>query len=318
MHYTNFVTDSLHQLGFAVVPQFNCFQPPYDPASGWPLKLPDVEFGPRTILVLHFQDFVTPGDSITELVKVEQHYKDRANQVVVLHWSSDLGDHYQGPLNLIEFSSHNILTVTSIQNCRDQWIGEFQQPKDINWMCLNGRTCPHRARAAEILKQFDNGVVSYGAEYPLRDWPYSTYKGTDNDENFVRLARLYAKTKVNIVTETQYDARPGIVTEKTIMAAVAKQIPIVIGHPGIVKDCKKLGFDMFEDLVDTSYDWLPNDIRVQQAIEKNKDLIVHGVDTDKIQARLDAQSHWVLHVFEEQIKRKFLLQASALAEKFQI
>lgn len=314
MDYSVFISHTLSSLGFEPVNVFNCFQPPYDPNLGWDLKLPDVEFGPRTVVMLHFQDFITPSDPIKELTKVEEKYKDRSNRVIVVHWTHRLEDYYRGPINLIEFSSHNILTTTSILARKNEWLHKMTQPRDIAWMSLNGRGCNHRSVAVEILKTFGNGIIGYGPNLPLPgDWPYNTYRGTENDENFVRLADLYSRSKINIVTETQYESRPGIITEKTIMAAVAGQIPIVIGHPGIVQDCQELGFDMFDDVVDIGYDWAPNEIRIEQALGRNRDLIANSIDLAPYEGRLLAQRDWVLNKLELEAQQRFRNRALQIA-----
>jgi hypothetical protein len=110
---------------------------------------------------------------------------------------------------------------------------------------------------------------------------------------------------VNIVTETQYDSAPGIITEKTIMAMLAEQIPIVVGYPGIVADCKELGFDMFDDVVDVSYDYLPNDIRAIKAVELNQDLIQGRVDLSSYQERLRAQRIFLLDDYPTMMEMRF-------------
>lgn len=316
MDYTAFFRSTLTDLGFDLVPVWNCFDPPHSTTRGWPLKLPAVDFKSNTLLLLHFQDFITPGDSIIELQKVENYYKDHARQILVTHWTHDLKSHYQGPINLIEFSSHNIQTIESIADRKHQWIDSIVQPKNLAWQCLNGRKCPHRLRAVQILESWPKGMVSYGDVITLNQWNYATYQGTENHENFVRLAPLYGQAAVNVVTETQYDSRPGIVTEKTLMAMIAGQVPVIIGHAGIVQDCKELGFDMFDGLVDTSYDWLPNDQRVEQALLRNQDLIQGKIDLGRYQQRLQAQQEYVLYHHVEQVKSYFIDQARKLAIHF--
>jgi hypothetical protein len=315
MDYTQIINSTLTDLGFDIVPVYNCFDVGYNPVTGWPMKLPDVEFDANTLLVLHFQDFVTPGYPVLELDRVEQHYGVHARQVLVTYWSHGMDYQYQGPVNLIEFSNHNMATCVSIANRYSEWKEYFEVNRDLAWQCLNGRMCPHRLRVAEVLKSWPNGTLSYGDQILLPKWAYSTYRGTENDENFIRLASLYARTKVNIVTETLYDARPGIVSEKTLMAMIAGQIPIVIGHPGIVKDCQELGFDMFEDLVDTTYDYLPNDQRAEQAIHRNRDLILGNIDLAPYKERLEAQKNLVLDDYSTIIELRFIRDCKRLAHE---
>jgi hypothetical protein len=295
MDYTELITRAFGNR--KLVTSWNSFQPPFDYDTGWPLRLPDVEFEQDTLLVLHFQDFIHP--KLFELARIENKYGKHADQVVVIYFSHGLEEVYHGPIHLIEFSNHNYYTATSISARRNEWLPAFAQPRTLAWQCLNGRTCPHRQRVINVVRDWEGGIYSYGGDTNLTEWDYSTYRGTENDENFIRLANVYAKCAVNIVTETQYDARPGVVSEKAFLAFAACQIPIVIGHPEIVRDCQELGFDMFTDLVDTSYDTMPNDIRAEQALLLNKDLILGKIDLTPYQTRLDQQREFLIDRYPE-------------------
>jgi len=118
---------------------------------------------------------------------------------------------------------------------------------------------------------------------------------------------------VNIVTETQYAVAPGIITEKTFMAMLAEQVPILIGYSGIVQDCVELGFDMFTDIVDISYDTLPNDQRIQCALESNQDLILGRVDLAPYQQRLRAQREYLLDDYPTIMELRFVRDCEQLS-----
>lgn len=303
MDYSILFSQTLTKLGFDLHAVYNCFDPVYDPQQGWPLKLPKVEFHPKTLLLLHFQDFFTNRQGrVLELDQVAEHYGPNANQVLVTYWNHGL--RYDGPVNVIEFSNHNYDLVHALARRRAEWQHIANQSRH-GWQCLNGRMCLHRRRAVDILQHWPNGVLSYGNEIALPAWAYSTYRGTENDENFVRLSSVYGSCAVNIVTETEYDTTPGIVTEKTLMAIAAQQIPIVIGHRGIVQHCRELGFDMFDDLVDTSYDSLPNDQRVEQALWRNHDLIVGGRDLEPYRQRLQNNQDFLFDQFAPMMEARF-------------
>lgn len=314
MEYTQFFQQTLESLGFDAHGVWNAYDPPYDSVNGWPLKLPDINFKSNTILVMHFQDFVTfKNGRIVELDLLEQKYKDRSNQILVTHMHHGLEKVYHGPVNLIEYSNHNCREMLRLQARWDECRLELDKPKTKAWQCLNGRMCSHRRRAVDILQNWDNGWLSYGPTIPLPLWDYSTYRGTENDENFVRLLPVYGSAAVNIVTETQYDHRPGVICEKTLFAMVAQQIPILIGYPGIIADCKEMGFDMFEDIVDTSYDFFPNEERVEQAILRNQDLIQGRVDISHLKSRLQEQSTRALLYTENYYRTNFINQSRKLA-----
>ena len=306
MNYANFFQDLFKKSGFEVHVEHNAFRIPYHPNTAWPLRLPNIEFKDNTILFLHFQDFITVRDGrIVELDLVADYYGDRANQIVVMHWPHAMHRYYQGPINLIEFDLHEYNILKNLHRRWPEWQHMFDQPHTHAWQCLNGRMCPHRYQVKEILQHWSNGMLSYHDQISLPEWAYSTYRGTENEDNFIRLINVYGSCSVNIVTETQYDSAPGIITEKTIMAMLAEQIPIVIGYPGIVADCKQLGFDMFDDVVDTSYDQLPNEIRAEQAILRNQDLIQGRIDLAPYRERLRAQREFLLDDYSTMMEMRF-------------
>lgn len=289
------VRQELEHRGFDLHYRWNTLQPPYSD-QGWPLALPEIQWQSNTRLVLHFQDRITPTVyGCRELEQIEQHYGSWARQIVVIYYSHGLDKIYTGPIQLVEFSTHNWLTISDILKIQDQWLQAFDQPKTQSWQCLNGRICDHRRRAAAVLQHWKDGVLSLGNKILLEHWDYSTYRGTENYTNFVRLLPVYQRCKVNIVTETDYDARPGVICEKTLYAFVAKQIPIVIGHPGAVQDCRNLGFDMFDDVVDTSYDWIDNSQRVETALNLNKDFVLANDKLNYLDQRLAQNQKHALH-----------------------
>jgi hypothetical protein len=69
---------------------------------------------------------------------------------------------------------------------------------------------------------------------------------------------------VNVVLETSYEKISNIttstwstpmMTEKTVKAFALKQIPMILGPAGQVAHTQNLGFDMFNDIIDHSYDF---------------------------------------------------------------
>ena len=316
MNYSQLFTNTLKKLKFDVHIEPNTFTPPYHPEPGWLLKLPEINWKANSLLVLHFQDFVTITDQgIIELDKVHDHYGEHADRVLVTHMHPGLEKVYHGPVNLIEFSSHNYREIHRMRDCWDDWRHVVEQPKTQPWQCLNGRKCRHRQQVASILSQWGGGMLSYGTDIPLPEWDYGTYRGTENNENFIRLAAVYGSCAVNIVTETLYDPVPGLFCEKTLFAMLAEQIPIVIGYPGIVADCKELGFDMFDDVVDTSYDQLPNDVRAINAVKLNQDLIQGHIDLSPYRQRLHAQREFLLDDYPTIMEIRFQRDCERLISK---
>jgi len=166
-----------------------------------------------------------------------------------------------------------------------------------------------------LLKTFTNGWLSLGMDIPLPYHPYNGYPGCENDDNFIALDYIYGSTAVNIVTETQFFSQTGIVTEKTFHAWTAEQVPIIIGHKGIVEHCRQMGFDMFDDLVDNSYDTIDGPTRIRAAIELNKDLIQGKIDLAPYKSRLQRNREHVLWGLPKRMESEFVIQAQALADR---
>lgn len=301
MDHTVLIDNFFRDQGCRVVTEWNCFQPPYDAVQGWPLRLPEVDWQHTDFVVLVFQDFITMHDGVClELQQVEQRYGDHCDRVIVLHWPYGLHRYYHGPINLVHFNVHEYMILHNLRDRIAEWQQIWDTPKIRLWQCLNGRRCPHRLWVTQHLaSSWTGGTLSLGDIMPLSGYPYSTYRGTSNEDNWMRLLPVYGHHLFNIITETQYDQRPGIITEKTIFALLAAQIPVVIGYQGIVQDCQHMGFDMFTDVVDISYDDLSDDRRWRAALDSNRELVHDYQPSVEIQHRLSQQARWLLTEWPE-------------------
>jgi len=302
MDYSALFAQQLTNKGVSFTPVYHCFESARSPDTGWSLRLPDFD---TDILLLHFQDLVNIQDGrVLELEQIEQRYGSRADRVVVTYWNHGLDRIYAGPVRLVEFSNHNYDLVNQLYQRWTEWSHIVDQPRTQAWQCLNGRMCNHRNRVMQILQGWPGGVLSYHDRIRLPNYDYTQYT-YNNVDNFINLDYIYSTCAVNIVTETEYNTAPGIISEKTLLAMAAEQIPILIGHAGIVQHCQELGFDMFTDLVDVSYDHMPNDQRAEQALLLNQDLIQGRIDLAPYRERLRAQREFLLDDYSTMMEMRF-------------
>jgi hypothetical protein len=85
---------------------------------------------------------------------------------------------------------------------------------------------------------------------------------------------VFEPSCVSLITEPVYYERETIITEKTIMSMYAGTIPVWVGGWGIPNYLKQAGFDIFDDVVDHSYQYLEDPLdRCRQAVELNLDLL---------------------------------------------
>jgi hypothetical protein len=116
--------------------------------------------------------------------------------------------------------------------------------------------------------------------HPVDDYDiYNKYgqKNTDNANNFEnRLRGLYRNSFVEIVSESVFSSPAFMLTEKTAHAFYGCNFPIILTGCGAVAHLRELGLDVFDDIVDHSYDTIKNPIdRVVAAIESNRTLLTN-------------------------------------------
>ena len=113
------------------------------------------------------------------------------------------------------------------------------------------------------------------------DWEiYRKHRGLENDNasNFNEdLRPKYRNSFVEIVSESSFCAPSFNVTEKTANAFYACNFPILLGGSGIVQHMRDTGLDVFDDVIDHSYDTMQNPFdRIFTAIDRNRKLLQDG------------------------------------------
>ena len=97
-----------------------------------------------------------------------------------------------------------------------------------------------------------------------------------NDQNFdQRLRKFYSNTFVEIINETIWvPDTGGQISEKYLNSVYGFNFPIIVGVQNSVRYLRNLGLDLFDDVVDHSYDQLINPTqRLITALENNKNLL---------------------------------------------
>lgn len=103
----------------------------------------------------------------------------------------------------------------------------------------------------------------------------------DNFNNFNNnLINLYKDSFVEIVSESWFCEPFPFVTEKFQNSVYGRNFPIILSSSRYVEYLRKIGFDVFDDIIDHSYDTIQHPIeRLQAAIIKNKHLFIKKENT---------------------------------------
>ena len=136
-----------------------------------------------------------------------------------------------------------------------------------------------------------------------------------NAHTYDRLLKtsVFEPSCFSIITEPCYYEREAMVTEKTFMAFMGGTIPIWFGGWKNAQSLKKYGFDVFDDIVDHSYETLddPYD-RCIQSLERNLHLLK---DFETIKKHITDNLHRLAHNRDLLLTNPFLKQCFQVADK---
>jgi hypothetical protein len=191
------------------------------------------------------------------------------------------------------------------------WLGHSIELDDLpdtlpenrlyKFCCFNAIPRPHRIKLViEIIRNdlLEHGQVSCGWAQQYNDW--SRYVPEDLLHHFPMIVDLphkhdgdywstavmnvvpaMAKSIINVISESSMDQYTyqyscwsrGMITEKTMKVYAACQLPIWHAVKGFVQYQRELGFDVFDDIIDHSYDNVENPLdRIPLIVKELKKL----------------------------------------------
>lgn len=247
-------------------------------------------------MVKYFNDmFKTYSDKqfvfFTSLENLDQYIKEP--NVVIIPWGGDITN------QKFEYSKLEPVLDKNLNS-------------KFNYVSLNRNKRSHRAFLVSLLyaENFDHsGLISCMFKDEIDDvknylnWPLDIATGhivnmgfdllkssstllsdskeiyvkssNDNVTNFnEKLRQYYQQTFLEIITETSCTEKCFNLTEKTLNSIYGCNFPILISSAGSVKFLRDMGLDLFDDIVDHSYDSIENPIdRIKQALYNNKHLL---------------------------------------------
>jgi hypothetical protein len=130
----------------------------------------------------------------------------------------------------------------------------------------------------------DIEIITQDEPYELEPDSLALSSVINNVNNFKnKLRHLYLNSFVEIITETLYSTADGMVTEKYLNSVYGCNFPIILSTPGTVSRLREIGFDVFDDIIDHSYDIILNPVtRLESAIMCNINLIKNTENTIQI------------------------------------
>jgi len=214
-----------------------------------------------------------------------------------------------------------------------QPLEKFKLHRTYKLSSLNGNDWSHRKYAyLQLAKRsyFNQMVFTFGirktqfdsvldsialTEEDLAEFdrlpPLVTFNETDHADNLdIHTSHpAFQDTYINLVNETSVSIGLAIASEKTFKPIRAHQLFVNIAAAGVIKFLREIGFDVFDDIIDHSYDLVADKkLRVRMAVEQLDRLEQMDLPTlfAQIQPRLEKNARWLVsQEFRDQFKLDF-------------
>ena len=206
------------------------------------------------------------------------------------------------PIDIITGSHHHLYPVqienTNIHWWDTYWIGKTYQalihtnqshtinPYDAqnykyHFVCMNHRSHLHRALLVDLLAKhnlIENNAVSVHQDSVIYKWRYFNFRKIllepefEEDKNQHRVPQHYYDSFVQLISES---------SGNTIMLSEKTAVPLIVGKPFLVagqmhfhKFLQGLGFQLYDELFDYSFDNEPDEeTRYEMLLENYKRLV---------------------------------------------
>ena len=212
-------------------------------------------------------------------------------------------------------------------------VNEFQKENIIpNWTnktktfnFMINKLRPHRVALLKLVEELNLTNYTYSLpwqENPFTSLPVTNYMiGTEtqmtqgirsgsirNSQNYKQLLQktVFEPSCISLITEPTYIEKEALISEKTIMSIYGGTIPIWVGGWRCADSMQRLGFDVFDDIVDHSYQTLEDPLqRVRNSITLNKKLLSNFEITTSIIKRLQHNLDLITSgVFEKEVEKQ--------------
>lgn len=175
---------------------------------------------------------------------------------------------------------HNFYMYDSYLNLDKRFYDKTGNIEKI-FISMNNNAHPHRCILMDTLakhQMIDHGYISWrGANKGICEFKYWREKKLDLDDGFLTIHSMhtlppkYSNSLINLISESTLSTL--FVTEKTYNAIFAEKPFLIQGPVRIHEYLSNLGFEMYDEIFDYSFDNLLDDVlRTEMLIENLKSL----------------------------------------------
>lgn len=228
-----------------------------------------------------------------------------ASNVAIIPWGGDITNHQKEYKTLEPILDKNLNSLTTFvslnRNQRHHRCMLLALMYGLNLQNHGLISCLFKEKFNDLFNYTDwkftpeqqhiKDIISLGfetfkdSELSLTDnWEIYSKAGNDNVNNFKnKLSEYYRNTFVEIVSETSYTEKCFNLTEKTLNSIYGCNFPIILSSQGAVAFLRSIGMDMFDDVIDHSYDAIENPIdRLYCAVHNNIEILTNNSKTKEL------------------------------------
>jgi len=259
------------------------------------------------VVILNIMDLMIDKDDNVAIDEIKKFCEDHPEQNFIIF---NLHLNLQNELKLSNLYLDTIIPTgftEKLNHCEKKEISN-------KWLSLNSDTKLHKVMTVSYLLSKDyheNGNITFSVDIPplvsyhkyknITKIPetlrtefskgYERFKSRDFNllkiRNFdrkddrvannynVNLLPVYETIGVEIITGSMFFEKTPVLSEKELQSVYAKNFPIYINGPGVAKGINKLlDIDIFDDIIDHSYDDIEDHFeRLAAAIDRNEHLL---------------------------------------------
>lgn len=130
------------------------------------------------------------------------------------------------------------------------------------------------------------------------------FQGIDCSSNFLNCVYINQNIPGNVVLQCNTVLDFYYPTEKWIQAFLLRRIPLTLACSGFVQRMRDMGFDVYDDLIDHSYDSVQDNLqRIRSAIAANQQLLSTAADMSALADRTEKNyRHLVDHAWKYRVQ----------------
>lgn len=141
----------------------------------------------------------------------------------------------------------------------------------------------------QFICEYNERWQSLAPMLPYSDTGHSIVPATMNNEEGMGLDtwnKIYRDVSIDVVCETNTTADTFFVTEKTFRPIAYGKLFLVVGSPEFEHNLKRMGFDIFDDIIDKSYDSESGYMRVDAVFKSLGEFLRNPADMQALLPRL--------------------------------